>query len=177
MAIHVTGTTGSEIQAAERSSNDSRPGDEEADVDTELEPKSWEISKLYDPAWLRHHLGYHEVLPKPITVPAVRGTVVDAAGEAIANADVQSYTARQWVRLEMGGKLDRESHGPTTKTDAHGRFGLPQRTEPYRVLVVHDRGIMSVSHEELIHAGGQIILQPWARMEGIYALEGEPQPD
>jgi hypothetical protein len=148
-----------------------------AATDAGDEPESWEISRIYDRAWLRRHLMYHGTLPKPITVPAVLGSVVDESGAPVAGADVRSHTPRHWTKLFQPGVLKPSPGLPFTKTDAQGEFSLPQRTEPYRVLVAHATGVASLSHEELIHAGGRVVLQPWARIEGSFTLDGEPQAD
>ncbi len=34
-----------------------------------------------------------------------------------------------------------------------------------------------MSHEQLVNAGGRIVLQSWARIEGTFALDGKPQAD
>jgi hypothetical protein len=66
---------------------------------------------------------------------------------------------------------------PYTKTDERGKFALPKRKELYRVLVAHKTGVASMSHEELVNAGGRIVLQPWSRIEGTFTLDGKPQAD
>lgn len=175
VAGHLSGANESEVLAADEPSEDSEEVAEESAADAE--PKPWEISRIYDPAWMRDHLMHYEVLPKPITVPAIRGVVVGPSGNPVADADIRSHTPRQWTRLYNGGKLRPSKNRPFTKTDALGKFGLPERTEPYRVLVAHEKGVASVSHEELINANGRIVLQPWARIEGTFVLDGKPQSD
>jgi formylglycine-generating enzyme required for sulfatase activity/beta-lactamase regulating signal transducer with metallopeptidase domain len=141
------------------------------------EPESWEISKLYDPTFLRHHLRDHEALPEPIVVPAVRGVVVDPSGRSVPNVQIVSHTPRHVVQFSEDGMLKPFQHGPVTSADDKGGFAIPERKEPYRVLVAHETGVASVSHEELINADGRITLQPWARIEGVFTLEGVPQPN
>lgn len=174
VAGHLTGAVENEALAADEAGEDSEKVAEETEADAE--PESWEISRIYDAAWMRDHLMHYEVLPKPITVPAIRGTVVDASGKPVPDADIRSHTPRQWTKLFNGGRLRPSKNEPYTKTNAKGRFGLPERTEPYRVLVAHEKGVASISHEELINADGRIVLQPWARIEGTFVLDGKPQP-
>lgn len=174
VAGHLTGAIESEVLAADEPGDDSKEVAQEIEIDAE--PKSWEISKIYDPAWMRDRLMHYEVLPKPITVPAIRGIVVDPSGNPVADADIRSHTPRQWTGLHNGGKLRPSKNQPFTKTNAQGKFGLPERTEPYRVLVAHEKGVASVSHEELINADGRIVLQLWSRIEGTFVLDGKPQP-
>jgi len=171
VAGHLTGAVENGALAA---GEDSEEVAEETEADSE--PKSWEISRIYDAAWMRDHLMHYEVLPKPITVPAIRGIVVDPSGKPVADADIRSHTPRQWTKLHNGGKLRPSTNQPFTKTNAKGKFGLPERTEPYRVLVAHEKGVASVSHEELINADGRIVLQRWSRIEGTFVLDGKPRP-
>jgi hypothetical protein len=65
-------------------------------------PDSWEISKIYGETWLGAYFGRHEVLPRPIVVPPVRGQVVDAKGRPVENASVVSHTPRHGLRLRDG---------------------------------------------------------------------------
>jgi len=174
VAGHLAGAVENEALAAGEAGEDSEEVAEEAEADRE--PESWEISRIYDAAWMRDHLMHYEVLPKPITVPAIRGIVVDSSEKPVPDADIRSHTPRQWTKLFNGGKLRPSKNEPYTKTNAKGRFGLPERTEPYRVLVAHEKGVASISHEELINADGRIVLQPWARIEGTFVLDGKPQP-
>ena len=52
---------------------------------------------------------------------------------------------------------------------------MPERTEPYRVLLVHESGVANVSHEELLRANGKVTLQKWASLSGTLKLGGRPQ--
>lgn len=153
------------------SKNDSEANQQDSDVE------SWEISKLYEPAFLRSYLLDHEALPNPIVVPPVRGVVLDPDGKPVAGARMVSHTPRHWVNLGSDLSLKPHNSGGVKKSRADGTFGLPQRTEAYRVLVVHESGVANVSHEELINADGKITLQKWATVSGTLTLEGEPQPD
>ena len=143
-------------------------------------PESWEISRIYEPAWLRYHFMRRERLPKPISVPSIRGNIVDADGVAVEGADIVSHTPRHWAKLfksetEPAGELKPSAREPFTTSKKDGKYGLPKRTEPYRVLVVHKSGVASISHEDLIRAKGRIQLQKWARVEGKLELDGKPQ--
>lgn len=138
-----------------------------------IEP--WEISKLYEAAFLRKHLMDHEVLPKPIVVPAVRGKVLDPNGKPATGVNFVSYTPRQWINLDAVLTIDPLNSGSVKKTKQGGTFGLPERTEPYRVLLTHESGIANVSHEELLRAHGGITLQKWASVTGTLTLDGKSQ--
>jgi hypothetical protein len=109
-----------------------------------------------------------------ITTEPIRRTVVTPTGEPVAGATVVSHTRRHWVRVLEGGKLHDQPHGSATTTDARGKFGLPERKEHYRVLVLHDVGVASLSYEELLETQ-QVMLRPWARVEGSVVFDGKPR--
>ncbi len=142
-------------------------------ADENVEP--WEISKLYEAAFLRNYLMYHEVLPKPIVVPAVRGKVFDPDGNAASGVRIVSHTPRHWVDLDASLALKPHNSGGVKNSRQDGTFGLPERTEPYRVLLVHESGVANVSHEELLRANGKVTLQKWASLSGTLKLGGQPQ--
>ena len=140
----------------------------------QLAPKSWEVSKIYDKEFLRFYLQDHEVLPNPIEVPAVRGQVVGLDGKPVSQVAVVSHTPRQWVELEANLNVKPNAPGPIKRTDAQGKFGLPERSEPYRILFAHESGVASVDHETLIRSEGEVALQPWATVTGTLVVDGKP---
>lgn len=137
----------------------------------------WEISRLYDAAFLRSYLQDHETLPKPIIVPPVRGIVLDPAGNPASGVSIVSHTPRHWVDLDATLALKPQNTGGVRKSKQDGTFGLPERTEPYRVLLVHESGVANVSHEELLRANGNVTLQKWASVTGTLKVDGQPQAD
>ena len=137
----------------------------------------WEISKLYDAAFLRTYLQDHEALPKPIVVPAVSGKVLHADGKPAFGVSFVSYTPRHWVDLDATLALNPHNSGAVKKSKRDGTFGLPERAEPYRVLLVHESGVANVSHEELMRANGVVTLQKWASVTGTLELGGKPLAD
>ncbi len=145
----------------------------EGNANENVEP--WEISKLYDAAFLRTYLQDHEALPKPIVVPAVVGKVLDPNGQPATGVNFVSYTPRQWVDLDAALTINPLNSGGVKKSKQNGTLGLPERTEPYRVLLTHESGIANVSHEELLRAHGVITLQKWASVTGTLKLDGKPQ--
>ncbi len=148
-------------------------GLQKSTANEKVEP--WEISKLYEAAFLRNYLMYHEVLPKPIVVPAVRGKVFDPDGNAASGVRIVSHTPRHWVDLDASLALKPHNSGGVKTSRQDGTFGLPERTEPYRVLLVHESGVANVSHEELLRANGKVTLQKWASLSGTLKLGGQPQ--
>jgi beta-lactamase regulating signal transducer with metallopeptidase domain len=167
---------------SEKSTQDDKAQDEKAKDDTakgaaneKTEP--WEISKLYDAAFLRTYLQDHEALPKPIVVPSVSGKVLDPDGKPASGVSFVSYTPRHWVDLDATLALNPHNSGAVKKSKQDGTFGLPERSEPYRVLLVHESGVANVSHEELLRANGVVTLQKWASVTGTLKLGGKPQAD
>lgn len=144
-------------------------------TDEKVEP--WEISRLYEADFLRNYLQDHEVLPKPIIVPPVRGKVLDPDGKPVSGVSIVSHTPRQWVDLDATLALEPHNSGGVRKSVQDGTFGLPKRTEPYRVLLVHESGVANVSHEDLLRANGVVTLQKWASITGTLKLAGKPQAD
>lgn len=142
-------------------------------VNEKVEP--WEISKLYEAAFLRNYLQDHEALPKPIVVPAVSGKVFDPNGNPASGVKIVSQTPRHWVDLDATLELKPHNSGGVRNSKPDGTFGLPQRTEPYRVLLVHESGVANVSHEELLRAKGKVTLKKWASVSGTLKLGGKPQ--
>lgn len=138
-----------------------------------IEP--WEISKLYEAAFLRSYLELNEALPKPIVVPAVSGKVLDPDGKPASGASIVSHTPRHWIDLNAALAISPHDEGGVRKSKPNGTFGIPQRTEPYRVMFVHESGVANLSHEELLRAKGVVTLQKWASVSGTLKLEGKPQ--
>jgi beta-lactamase regulating signal transducer with metallopeptidase domain len=135
----------------------------------------WEISKLYEAAFLRTFLQDHETLPKPIVVPPVSGKVFDPNGNPVSGVRIVSHTPRHWVDLDATLALKPHNSGGVRNSKRDGTFGLPERTEPYRVLLVHESSVANVSHEELLRANGKVTLTKWASLSGTLKLGGKPQ--
>ena len=99
-----TGSTSSDAsktsEIAMRNQGDKNAADEKAKVSAKEKVEPWEISKLYEAAFLRKYLMDHEVLPKPIVVPAVHGKVFDPDGNEASGVRIVSHTPRHWVDLD-----------------------------------------------------------------------------
>ncbi|HIF33252.1 MAG TPA: hypothetical protein EYQ75_16575 [Planctomycetaceae bacterium] len=70
----------------------------------------------YGDTWLGAYFGRHEVLPRPIVVPPVRGQVVDAKGRPVENASVVSHTPRHGLRLRDGKWLTTPNESTMNRT-------------------------------------------------------------
>ena len=58
-------------------------------------------------------------------------------------------------------------------TDAEGRFMLFPRKKPYGLVVVHEKGYVHVPPKE-IKPGGDVVLEEWARLEGVVKAGDKP---
>ena len=123
---------------------------------------------------------------------AACGVVRRRDGKPAAGADVFICTApRVWTgengRVEVdsdfclsGAKNSGEAEECTwspvicDRTGADGRFELPVPLQPYALRVVHDSGGAEATPRDL-EARGEIVLQPWARVEGV--LKSPPGQD
>ncbi len=164
-------TDGSEVETSETPEDGASITTSGANAKVEL----WEISKLYEAAFLRTYLQDHETLPKPIVVPPVSGKVFDPNGNPASGVRIVSHTPRHWVDLDATLALKPHNSGGVRHSKQDGTFGLPERTEPYRVLLVHESGVANVSHEELLRAKGKVTLNKWASLSGTLKLGGKPQ--
>ena len=120
---------------------------------------------------------------------AACGIVRRPDGKPAAGAEVFIYTApRVWTgeNERVGIDFDFCISGATNsgeakectwlpiicdRTGADGKFELPVPLEPYALRVVHESGGAEATPRDL-EARGEIVLQPWARVEGV--LKGPP---
>ncbi len=106
---------------------------------------------------------------------AVSGVVKRPDGSPVAGAKVFAATASNpWTVND--GRVDEGVSVPLVcvRTAADGRFRLPMPLEPYVVGVVHELGGAEITASEL-GARGEIVLRPWARVEGV--IQGPRDPD
>jgi uncharacterized GH25 family protein/thiol-disulfide isomerase/thioredoxin len=98
----------------------------------------------------------------------VAGTVVDAGGRPVADAEVLLATPTQEANLST----DRGNQ--KTTTDAAGRFAFPEPGQPRAVIA---RGEEGYAFAELADDGfdaGTLRLQPWASVRGQFRDGGRP---
>ena len=89
-------------------------------VNEKIEP--WEISRLYDAAFLRTYLQDHETLPIPIVVPPVSGKVFDPNGNPASGVRIVSHTPRHWVDLDATLALKPHNSGGVRNSKQDGTF-------------------------------------------------------
>jgi len=100
------------------------------------------------------------------------GTVFFKNGTPAAGAEVILCTLSQGAYIRDGrNEQKRDSQYVETKQD--GRFSFPPQIGPFSVVVLHDRGYAEVTREEL-EMSSELMLQPWARVEGKLLIGKEP---
>jgi beta-lactamase regulating signal transducer with metallopeptidase domain/protocatechuate 3,4-dioxygenase beta subunit len=110
-------------------------------------------------------------------VPAqpLNGKVIDAAGQAAAEAAVLLATATQQASLSW--ELDNQhSRNLRTATDASGRFALPDSGEPSVVVVSADAGFALAEFPAGQHDAGTLKLERWAAVRGRFQDGSQPVP-
>ena len=60
--------------------------------------------------------------------------------------------------------------------DAEGKFTYPNVREPWRLVARTPAGYAEVSSEDFKRNNGQVILQPWGKVEGRLLIGDKPQP-
>ncbi len=116
-----------------------------------------------------------EVWLKP--AQSIKGRVIGADGKALAGAQVALAGLSQEVRIS-GGKLAladicRELDRKTVQSAANGMFELPDDPEASKVVVVHESGYGEI---ELSRIEDGIVVQPWARVQGLLLRGASPAP-
>ncbi len=97
------------------------------------------------------------------------GVVLDANGEPAAGAKLVIAAGGQSVSMQ-DGHFPRHILNETTTADANGRYELPSPIyEQFVVVALHDAGCAEVKAEDLGEAG-EIVLEPWARIEGVVKI-------
>ncbi len=108
----------------------------------------------------------------PTNTAPISGQVCTPDGKPVLGATVLLCTSDSGGYIldgqprSFGGALG-------TITDAKGRFGLPSSNGPYALAVTHDNGYAEVTGEEFAKSG-QIVLRPWARVEGVLRIGSKP---
>ncbi|HZO83930.1 MAG TPA: carboxypeptidase-like regulatory domain-containing protein, partial [Verrucomicrobiae bacterium] len=99
-------------------------------------------------------------------------------GQPAANADVGLVAAGSSLELVPGGfsRANIQDLTALLRTDARGQFQFYPEPERDRVVVAHPRGYAEVLSTTLSNEP-RIQLQPWARIEGAYKIDGQPAPD
>jgi len=93
-------------------------------------------------------------------------------GAPASGATIAVSTPRLGPTISNGTVIP-NSTATRVAADRDGRFALPPQTEPFAIIAVHDSGAAYVTEEELA-SSRTISLEPWARVEGVLKIRGEP---
>lgn len=94
-------------------------------------------------------------------------------GKPVQDAEAGLALPRQYVSIQ-NGKLQTSSETPKSKSNAEGKIVFSAQSDPGIIVVVHDSGWAQVATTILGDAPSDIILKPWARIEGRLLREGNP---
>jgi protocatechuate 3,4-dioxygenase beta subunit len=92
------------------------------------------------------------------------GTVCLADGTPASGAEVILCTGSRGVFIR-NGRNERNLDNVSVETGPDGRFSLPPQTDPFVLVVLHDKGYTEVTADEL-NASSRVTLPPWGRVEG-----------
>jgi len=93
-------------------------------------------------------------------------------GSSAAGAEVILCTPSLGATIRNGRNIQkRESLFVETKAD--GRFAFAAQTDPYLLIVLHERGYARITQEDL-NASAEVTLQPWACIQGKLLIGNKP---
>ncbi len=104
---------------------------------------------------------------------SVSGVVLLPADGPLAGAEVVLCTVARGVYLRNGEPSHNQSPLLVT-TGADGRFSFSPPGEKYVLIVTHDEGFARVEGKTDTH---EVVLQPWARVEGTLQIRNRPAPN
>ena len=105
------------------------------------------------------------------------GVVRGNDGKPLAGAEVWLSNASYRTHIE-NGRADAffSSDDMKSVTDAEGRYKFKPQDEPTGLVVLHDAGFARVTPEQL-QDSPDVMIAPWARVEGIVRVGTKPVPD
>lgn len=100
----------------------------------------------------------------------LHGIVQLADGTPVTNALVVLVERSDDVMMDKGGELRRNGYGGDfQRTNRRGEFEFAPRLEPHTVFASHALGFAEVRASNVV-ATGRVVLEPWARIEGRFAV-------
>lgn len=115
--------------------------------------------------------------PKSYTFRLKRGNsltaiVTNPAGEPLANVKAALVIGGQWLNITNGSFSEYEHDTLMRMTDASGRLSFPPQAGPVRIVLIDPRGNADLTAEQM--NGGKIVLQPWAKIDGVAMIGKRP---
>lgn len=107
----------------------------------------------------------------------IEGFVKDDRGRPVGGAEIVVASPARRVRFR-DGRIENDEIVRSTRSRGDGRFSLAPAEKPFTIVVVHDDGI-AITPQEYIDKKEiiDIMLRPWARIDGTLKLGGVPRPD
>lgn len=154
-------------------------------------PAEFRMERGWDKTLLRIEAeGYRPVVTDPIArnqrvkldLPmtpdlGLTGTVLTPEGKPAEGASVAVCTWTNEVTVENGGLRyghHAEKLRPMAVTHPNGAFVTPAEVDEYVLVIAHESGYAEATAAELAKSL-TIQLKPWGRVEGEYAVAGNPQ--
>ncbi len=103
----------------------------------------------------------------------IAGVILMPDGKPISGADVTLCTPTRGLYLRKSEPL-RGQNSLIVRTGADGRFSFASPGEKFALIVVHEQGFARVDDDT---DAKEIILQPWARVEGTFQIHNAPAPN
>jgi RNA polymerase sigma factor (sigma-70 family) len=103
----------------------------------------------------------------------LNGTVFLPDGKPAVDATVFLYELQGGVYMDKPGKVHNGypvTEAQSIQTDDHGKFSFAAKLHPCGFVCVHDQGYADVP---LTNFNGEIVLQPWGRVEGKLIVSGK----
>ncbi|MHC4528126.1 MAG: hypothetical protein ACYS29_09640, partial [Planctomycetota bacterium] len=102
--------------------------------------------------------------------PKPGGVVYLANGEPAAAVELSLCTISQKARIQNGTLL-RDPDLQIVETGLDGWFSFPSQFQPYLLVAVGEQGYAQLAAKQF-EANGQIVLDPWGRLEGLVLVDG-----
>jgi len=103
------------------------------------------------------------------------GVVLATNGTLLSGAEVILCTLSQGAYIRNGRNVQK-SDSQYIETKKDGTFSFLPQTDPYTLVVIHDRGYAEVTPEDL-EVSSEIKLQQWGRVEGMLKIGTKPGPN
>ncbi|TWU51070.1 Nickel uptake substrate-specific transmembrane region [Rubripirellula tenax] len=99
--------------------------------------------------------------------------IVSIDGKPAARAKIALGVAGSQISVDNGDIDDSSTYATRFDADATGEFRFPTRSEPFHLVIVHDFGFAHLKSATNT-IGPSIELTPWATVEGVFRVAGEP---
>ncbi len=107
------------------------------------------------------------------TGPGLTGVVRLPDGSPAAGAQVALCTENGPTLLITNSEFHEMSRGLAVEAGKGGRYSFPPQSARYALVVIHERGWRLLRSEDR-PASGEVIIQPWASVEGMARIGTKP---